>query len=149
MIAAAPDATHDPALESWVDSANSTTTDFPIQNLPFGRFRTKYKRGADGSWHLGVAIGDRVLDLKTAGLFESTDMNALMKMDVAARGKLRERISEGLRRGAAQEKAWHPCTIPQKEVELAVPCTIGDYTDFYTGIHHATSVGQMFDLTSR
>jgi len=74
-----PDATHDPALESWVDSANSTATDFPIQNLPFGRFRRKYQRGADGSWHLGVAIGDRVLDLKAAGLFESTDMNTLMK----------------------------------------------------------------------
>ena len=139
-----PDATHDPTLESWVDSANSTATDFPIQNLPFGRFRRKYQRGADGSWHLGVAIGDSVLDLKAAGLFESTDMNVLMKMEVAARGKLRERISEGLRRGAAQERSWHPAVIPQKDVELGVPCTIGDYTDFYTGIHHATSVGRMF-----
>ena len=62
------DATHDPKLESWVDSANSTASDFPIQNLPFGRFRRKYQRGADGSWHIGVAIGDHVLDLKAAGL---------------------------------------------------------------------------------
>ena len=138
------DATHDPKLESWVDAANSTATDFPIQNLPFGRFRRKYQRGADGSRHIGVAIGDQVLDLKAAGLFDSPDMNALMKMDVAARRKLRERISEGLRKGSAQEKSWRPALISQRDVELGVPCTIGDYTDFYAGIHHATSVGRMF-----
>lgn len=47
--------TLDPGLESWVESANAPAADFPIQNLPFGRFR----REEDGAWHIGVAIGDR------------------------------------------------------------------------------------------
>ncbi len=97
-----PDATHDPTLESWVDSANSTATDFPIQNLPFGRFRRKYQRGADGSWHLGVAIGDSVLDLKAAGLFESTDMNVLMRME---RRRARQAARAHQRRPAARLRA--------------------------------------------
>jgi fumarylacetoacetase len=138
------DETHDPKLESWIESANVPTTDFPIQNLPFGRFRGKYKRGADGSWHIGVAIGDRILNLRSAGLIGSESMNELMKMTVTQRRGLRQRISAGLRRGADQEKDWTPCLSSQSDVEMAVPCAIGDYTDFYTGIHHATSVGRMF-----
>jgi fumarylacetoacetase len=138
------DDTHDPALQSWVESANTATTDFPIQNLPFGRFRGKYKRGADGSWRIGVAIGDRILDLRGAGLIGTADMNELMKMDVAARRGLRERISAGLRRGASEERIWAACLTSQRDAEMALPCTIGDYTDFYTGIHHATTVGRLF-----
>ena len=70
------DATHDPGLRSWVDAANDPATDFPIQNLPFGRFR----RADDMDWRIGVAIGDQVLDLKRAGVIQSYDMNMLMRL---------------------------------------------------------------------
>jgi hypothetical protein len=69
------DETHDPALESWVESANDPATDFPIQNLPFGRFR----RPEDADWSIGVAIGDQVLGLRRAGLIDHDDMNLLMQ----------------------------------------------------------------------
>ena len=64
------DATHDPALRSWLESANDPGTDFPIQNLPFGRFR----RADDMAWRIGVAIGDQVLDLRRARLIESHEI---------------------------------------------------------------------------
>ena len=92
-----PDATHDPQLRSWVASANTDATDFPIQNLPFGRF----KRAGDAGWRIGVAIGDQVLDLGSLGLAPDGDMNRLMAADLAARGALRRRLSVGLRRGGA------------------------------------------------
>ena len=62
------DDTHDPALDSWVESANDPATDFPIQNLPFGRFR----RDDDSDWRIGVAIGDQVLDLRRARVQTTT-----------------------------------------------------------------------------
>src|SRR5207248_10109222 len=61
------DETHDPALMSWIESANDPATDFPIQNLPFGRFR----REGDAQWRIGVAIGDQIVDLQRAGLVET------------------------------------------------------------------------------
>ena len=57
------DDSHDPALKSWVSSANAADTDFPLQNLPYGRFR---RRGTDEPWRIGVAIGEQVLDLRLA-----------------------------------------------------------------------------------
>jgi len=134
-------ATHDPALRSWVSSANAADTDFPIQNLPFGRFR---RAGSAEALRIGVAIGDQVLDLKAAGLIATDDMNALMAMDATGRQALRAAISEGLREGSRTEAAWRSALLPQAELEMAVPCHIGDYTDFYTGIHHATTVGKLF-----
>jgi fumarylacetoacetase len=70
------DATHVIDLLSWVESANDPATDFPIQNLPFGRFR----RGDDMDWRIGVAIGDQVLDLKRAGVIQSYDINVIMRL---------------------------------------------------------------------
>ena len=134
------DATHDPALQSWVESANAADTDFPIQNLPFGRFRSA---GHD-EWRIGVAIGDQVLDLRTAGLTDHTDMNRLMAMAPDERRALRGSLSQGLRRGSTQEKAWRAALFAADTVELGLPCRIGDYTDFYVGIHHATTVGTLF-----
>ena len=133
------DGTHDPALQSWVDSANDPATDFPIQNLPFGRFRA-----GKGDWRLGVAIGDEVLDLRAAGLVDHDDMNRLMAGPAAERRALRKAISEGLRRGSGRESPWRKALVAQGEVEMGVPCAIGDYTDFYTSIHHATTVGRQF-----
>ncbi|HJV69258.1 MAG TPA: fumarylacetoacetase [Ideonella sp.] len=130
----------DPALRSWVASANDATTDFPIQNLPFGRFRV----GAEGDWRLGVAIGDQILDLQAAGLVDQADMSALMAQGKAARRALRDALSQGLRAGSPNEAAWSGALVAQSAVTMGVPCAIGDYTDFYTSIHHATTVGKQF-----
>jgi fumarylacetoacetase len=149
------DATHDPALRSWVASANADDTDFPIQNLPFGRFR---RAGSAEPWRIGVAIGDQVLDLRalaTAGgwtgevarLLEplaAGDLPAFMRRGPAARRALRTELSRALAAGSARERALAPCRGPQARAETALPCEIGDYTDFYTGIHHATTVGKLF-----
>ncbi len=132
---------HDPALKSWVEQANQPGSDFPIQNLPFGRYRSI---GADEDFKIGVAIGDQILDLQGTGLIDSPDMNALMALDSTTRLTLRRDISRGLAQGSPQQQAWSKLLSAQDAVEMAVPCRIGDYTDFYTGIHHATSVGKLF-----
>jgi len=134
------DETHDPSLTSWVESANDPRTDFPIQNLPFGRFR----RAGEQSWSIGVAIGDRVLDLRRAQLIDTDDMNGLMQAGSAARYDLRRAISQSLRQDSARCDALRSCLVPQEEVQMGLPCRIGDYTDFYTSIHHATNVGRQF-----
>jgi fumarylacetoacetase len=132
------DETHDPDLGSWVESANAPDTDFPIQNLPFGRFR----RPTETQWRIGVAIGDQVLDLARARLIDTADMNTLMQAGIAERGDLRARISAALRRGGASN-VLRDALLPQSSVEMGLPCRIGDYTDFYTGIYHATNVGKL------
>ena len=81
------DATHDPALRSFVESANRAGHDFPIQNLPFGRFREV----SGQAWRIGVAIGDQVLDLQRAGLVDHGDMNRLMQATPQQRRALRTR----------------------------------------------------------
>ena len=135
------DATHNRQLRSWVASANDPQGDFPIQNLPFGRFR---RAGSNEVFRPGVAIGDQVLDLQAAGLIDHDDMNQLMAAPLAERRALRAALSAGLSEGAAQQAAWSTALIAQAEAEYTVPCRIGDYTDFYTGIHHATAVGRLF-----
>lgn len=133
--------THDPKLRSWVSSANEAGCDFPIQNLPFGRFRPD---GSSEGFRIGIAIGDQVLDLKAAGLIDTDDMNVLLGQGAAERQALRSAISEGLREGSPKQAAWSKALSAQSSVEMTVPCRIGDYTDFYTGIHHATTVGKLF-----
>ena len=150
------DATHDPALRSWVDSANAPGTDFAIQNLPYGRFR---RRGSAEPWRIGVAIGDQVLDLRLAaaqcpwgddGVDEllrplaDGDLNAFMALGAAARRSVRAALSAALAEGSDQGPFLELCLLAQKDAEMALPCHIGDYTDFYTGIHHATTVGKLF-----
>ena len=132
------DGTHDPALQSWVESANDPATDFPIQNLPFGRFRGK----DDADWRIGVAIGDQVLDLHAAKVIDSCDMNRLMRLLPEVRRSVRQAISQGLRVGSAQQKTFQAALRAQSNVELGLPCQIGDYTDFYTSVHHATTIGK-------
>lgn len=138
MPAAQP-ATNDPQLESWVESANDPATDFPIQNLPFGRFR----RGADEPWRIGVAIGDQVLDLRACGLVDHADMHRLMALPPQRRRALREAISGGLRRGGPDLSRFRGALHAQSGLELGLPCEIRNYTDFYVGIHHATAVGRL------
>ena len=132
--------THDPALQSWVSSANEPSSDFPIQNLPFGRFR----RSELEKWSMGVAIGDQILDLRRAGLTSVEGMNQLMTLSLADRAELRLALSRGLRLGSVRQSEWEKALVPQSEVELGLPCEIGDYTDFYSSLQHATAVGRLF-----
>ncbi len=149
------DATHDPALRSWVESANRPDCDFPIQNLPFGRFRPAH---SEQPWRIGVAIGDQVLDLKLAleqcpwadGVAEllqplaAGDLNAFMALGRPARERLRGALSAALAEDSEQGPFLELCLLPQAQAEMSLPCAIGDYTDFYTGIHHASAVGKLF-----
>lgn len=149
------DHTHDPAAQSWVASANAADTDFPLQNLPYGLFR---RAGSNDSARVGVAIGDQILDLRlaaAAGKWSAADavllhhlaqgdLNAMMAKPAAQRRALRHALFAALQAGSKQEAALSACLVPQAEAQMAVPCRIGDYTDFYTGIHHATTVGKLF-----
>jgi fumarylacetoacetase len=146
------DTTHDPVLRSWVESANDPATDFPVQNLPYGRFR---RAGSGEPWRIGVAIGDRVLDLQLAAqrgigpaaemaILAAGDLNAFMQRGSAVHQQLRRLLSSGLTHGSALQSMLEPCLLAQSDAEFDLPCTVGDYTDFYTGIHHATTVGKLF-----
>ena len=132
------DATHDAGLQSWVESANDPATDFPIQNLPFGRF----KEPGDTAWRLGVAIGQEIVDLQAAGLIDHADMARLMDQGVEARRALRRALSAGLLAGSAHRAVFEAALHCQDQVTLGLPCDVGDYTDFYTSIHHATTIGK-------
>jgi fumarylacetoacetase len=134
------DVTHDVTLQSWVESANDPASEFPIQNLPFGRFKLE----EDSDWRIGVAIGDQVLDLRRAGVVQTTQMNQLMNLPLKAHQAIRAAVSKGLRTGSAQEAIFKAALSPQIDVQMGLPCEIGDYTDFYTSIHHATTVGKQF-----
>ncbi|MDR6858430.1 fumarylacetoacetase [Variovorax guangxiensis] len=134
------DDTHAADLKSWLASANDPATEFPIQNLPFGRFR----REEDSGLCIGVAIGDQILDLRRVGLVQGGQMNQLMRLPREARLAIRQAISQGLREGSPEQAKFRAALVAQSEVEMGLPCDIGDYTDFYTSIHHATTVGKQF-----
>lgn len=134
------DDTHDAAMQSWLDSANDPATDFPIQNLPLGRFR----RDSNGPWQLGVAIGDQIVDLQQSGLVPSPDANALIGAGTHQRLALRKALSDGLRAGSLQQARLQAALVAQSQVELGLPCEIRDYTDFYTSVYHATTIGKQF-----
>ncbi|WP_027478191.1 fumarylacetoacetase [Curvibacter gracilis] len=147
--------THDPALRSWVASAQVAGTDFPLQNLPFAVFR---RTGRNEAWRGGVAIGDQVLDLAAvaaSGVFTGPaaqavqaagqdKLNALMALGAPAWSALRLALSRALRKGAPEQAALQAALVPQAEAEYDVPARIGDYTDFYTSVHHATNIGKQF-----
>ncbi|CAN5630385.1 fumarylacetoacetase [soil metagenome] len=134
-------ATHSPDLQSWVTGANDPDTDFPIQNLPFARFRLSENGRLP---RIGVAIGNQVFDLSRSGLVGDVGMNELMAWGAGELSNLREALSAGLRERSPEEAIWRPWLVPMSQAIYDVPCDIGDYTDFYTGIHHATSVGRLF-----
>jgi len=133
------DATHDPELKSWVESANDPASDFPIQNLPFGVFRCK---GTKEKPRGGVAIGDQVFDLAALGIETGPTLNAIAATGRSTWRRLRKQISKALSmRG--YKKSYGKHLVPTKRAEFFVPVAIGDYTDFYAGIHHATSIGKL------
>lgn len=144
------DETHDPIRTSWIGSANGHA-DFPIQNLPFGVFSTHGdKRG-------GVAIGDMILDLRAlaaSGLLDGPardaavaasgeTLNAWLALPSETRRALRRRLSALLSDETAKA-AVEPMLHDAAACELHLPARIGDYTDFYVGIHHAMNIGKLF-----
>ena len=116
-----------------MESANDPACDFPIENLPFGTFETK------GNARLGVAIGDRILDATAA--FGIASMKDVMAMPRAGRVDLRQRIRAFLE--SAPTGRGHAADADGASARMLLPCEIGDYTDFYSSIHHATNVGKM------
>jgi fumarylacetoacetase len=139
------DETHDPSRTSWLDSANGHP-DFPIQNLPLGVF----DRG-DGA-RIGVAIGDQILDLAAAAAIldpawqralSQPRLNDWLAHRSADHRALRRRLS-ALLSDPAHRAATEPRLVAQSAATMQLPARIGDYTDFYVGIHHATNVGRQF-----
>jgi fumarylacetoacetase len=148
------DATHDPKLRSWVSSAHAPDGDFPIQNLPFCAFRRA--RSAE-AFRGGVGIGDSVLDLgalhelrlldgpaaRALGACAEPSLNAFMGLGPEASTALRAALSAALRSESTLAPRLRPLLIPQQAVEFRVAAQVGDYTDFYASIHHATAVGRL------
>jgi fumarylacetoacetase len=140
---------------SWVESANKAGCGFPLQNLPCCGFET-----AAGEIHIGVGIGDSILDLNQAaknGLLDSLSdevreaceaatLNGLMACGVDANGELRRRLTELLRQeaGEASIEAMRTMLLPVEGAAFRKPVAVGNYSDFYASVHHATNVGKLF-----
>lgn len=154
--------THDPSRRSWVESANRADTDFPLQNLPFGAFRRTGTGApiatADAAPRIGIAIGDRVLDLRAAADDEllpdaaaaacrESSLNALMAAGPTVWTALRAAVSNLLGEDTCPpgdlRQRTAACLVPQRNAQMTLPARIGDYTDFYASISHATNVGSM------
>jgi fumarylacetoacetase len=150
------DGTHDPALRSWVESANDPATDFPVQNLPLGVFRYR----GEGPPRVGCAIGEEVLDLAACaerGLLRGlpsevedacrgASLGGLMALEPRLRGTLRHRLSHLLRAQGGFVTARSEAAnvlVPRPDAAMQLPAAVGDYTDFYASLFHATNVGRM------
>ena len=151
--------THDPALRSWVESANDREGDFPIQNLPWCIFRRK---AGTEPFRCGMGIGDQVLDMGAAHAWlcaedlrnspeieegvrrlSSPTLNEFMGLGPTVWSSLRRSVSRALRVGSPLESRVREALVPQTAAVYALPAHIGDYTDFYTSLHHATAVGRL------
>ena len=149
------DLTHDPKARSWLASANQSGCAFPIQNLPFGVFR---RAASAEAFRGGVAIGDQIIDLGalarthlfsgdaatgvSAGSLES--LNSLMAQGPRVATALRRALFEAMMQGSAHEVLLKKCLVPQSAAVFSLPAHIGDYTDFYISIYHATAIGRLF-----
>lgn len=166
------DQTHDPKAQSWVESANLRDSDFSIQNLPFGVFRRRDADSEAGSnARIGIAIGDSILDVagvRSEGLLadasvvaaadacvfhpinpdspNAPSLNALMALGAGPRSALRRKLHALLCNdvSSSDRQAISRHLVPQVEVEMLLPAVVGDYTDFYASIFHATNVGKLF-----
>jgi len=142
-------------MKSWLASANNPGCDFPIQNLPYGVF------DSGGGARIGIAIGDRILDLHAGavdGLLDglakpiikactSTTLNALMALGPDSWSGLRRRLTALLdaeQADRATQDRVGPLLVPMRNATMLLPAAIGDYTDFYASIYHATRVGEQF-----
>ena len=142
------DETHSPELTSWVEGANGHP-DFPVQNLPLGVFSTDR-----GDPRIGTAIGDHIVDLHALAKTDLLDEHWRLALSLEslngwfAHGPdharaLRQRLSK-LLSDPQYRFRLEPLLVPMGRAEMHLPCRIGDYTDFYVGIHHATNVGRQF-----
>jgi len=155
------DETHDPSLRSWVESANDPATDFPIQNLPLCAFEARH----DGHTHrhMGVLIGDQVLDLSMlieAGLFDDSsfaeeyldlldspfvnEVAVAPGMSADLRFRLQRILRADANAGQQVRRVRQKALRPQQGTPLAAGVVPPNYTDFYASRHHATNVGAMF-----
>lgn len=137
-------------MKSWVESANSADTDFPLNNLPYGVFST-----ATRDARCCVAIGDMILDMQAAeeqGIVDLTDdplfdvpfWNEVMEEGPAVWAALRNRLTDLLAANSSDQALIAPLLVPQSEAEMHMPLVVSEFTDFYAGRHHATNVGTMF-----
>jgi fumarylacetoacetase len=147
------DHTNDPQARSWLDSANEAACPFPIQNLPFAVFKR-----ANESFRGGVAIGDQIVDLvqfaqlpdlkpdaaHAAAAASAVTLNPLMQLGPPKWQELRRALFAALSRNSALQTRVAGCLVPQRDAAYALPAQIGDYTDFYTSIYHATAIGRLF-----
>lgn len=148
------DRTHDASLLSWLESANAVDTDFPLQNLPFGAFGPK---DDDRDIRCGVAIGDRVLDLrKLKGAFtdaarqvidasDRRELNELMALAPSVRQAFRQQLVGLMIKGnASGRQQLESALLPATEVTMMMPVRVAGYTDFFASVHHATNAGRLF-----
>ena len=152
--------THYAGASSWVPSANLAGHDFPIQNLPFAMFR---RAGTAEAYRPGIAIGAEIVDLgrllpsgrltgaaKTAAAAAVAGplLNALLGLDLHHWSALRSAVFELLSSTAAADTiaTVRDTLVPAEGAEFAVPTTVGDYTDFYTSLHHAVNIGKLFGI---
>jgi fumarylacetoacetase len=147
------DETHDPGLFSWVSSANDPQSDFPIQNLPFGRYTLQ----GDSQLRVGVAVGEHVVDIVAAadhGLlvgdaFAAADvcrggsLNAFMALPREKTTALRRALSRLLADGCAVRDQVATCLVSQTDARMLVPTEVGNYSDFFTSLHHARNSGRV------
>ena len=148
------DETHDPRVRSWVESANRAGGDFPLQNLPFAVFR---RGGGAEEFRCGVAIGDQILDLAALATLDgfepeatqgiragcASSLNSLMRLGPGVSSALRRALFAVLAQGSQWAGKLQSCLVPQSAAQYSLPAQIGDYTDFYSSIYHATAVGRM------
>lgn len=137
-------------MKSWVESANSAKTQFPLNNLPYGVFTTNRLDP-----RCGVAIGDMILDMyaaEEAGVIELAEdpvfdvpyWNDVMELGPEAWTALRERLTQLLADGTSEQATVAPFLIPMADARMEMPMVVAEFTDFYAGRHHATNVGTMF-----
>ena len=148
------DHTHDPALKSFIASANAPECDFPIQNLPYAAFR---RRASTDGKRIGVAIGDEMLDVAAvadlldgaarhaAASCAAPHLNDLMKLGPASWAALRSGLSELLSAADADGRSRVETSLtPIAAAEFSVPVQIGNFTDFFASVFHATNTGRLF-----
>ncbi len=148
--------THDISLQSWLASANDPATDFPPQNLPYGVFRES--GDARSPWRPGVALGDQIIDLARLSQARPFDglaaealdactgetLNPLMALSPAHWSALRLALSRAVRSGSPLQQTVQQALVAQDQAQMGLPARIGDYTDFYISVHHATAIGKQF-----
>ena len=139
-----------PLLKSWVTSANTPECDFPLNNLPCGVFSV----GA-GEAHCGVAIGAMILDVTLAEeagaiapdhspVFDVPFWNDFMELGPDAWGRFRADLAASLADGSPKKPVLEPFLTPIRDATLLMPFAVSEFTDYYSGRHHATNVGTMF-----